>query len=169
MTPTAFNYFKIVSTGPGFSQYVFKLGKIRTIGLRMLSLVPTWHLFRRLVKLPRRVIKDLATRTWQIAPSETTTLPLAFFLPGQLERVTAYEFASDDYYREMYGGREINHAPTMGYLIEQALLVNGVLYKKDASTFLATHRSRVPPVVINREIERGALYATPGGIRYFGQ
>ncbi|MFC1878092.1 glycosyltransferase family 61 protein [Thermodesulfobacteriota bacterium] len=34
---------------------------------------------------------------------------------------------------------------------------------------MAKHRSRVPPVVINREIERGALYSTPGGIRYFGQ
>ncbi|MFC1878093.1 hypothetical protein ACFL2E_12625 [Thermodesulfobacteriota bacterium] len=79
------------------------------------------------MKLPRRVVKDFATCTWQIAPSETTTIPQAVFLPGQLERVTTYEFASDNYYREMYGGCEINHAPAMGYLIEQALLVNGIL------------------------------------------
>ena len=135
----------------------------------MLSLLPTWHLFRRLMKLPRREVKDLATRTWQIAPAETTTLPPAFFLPGQLERVTGYQFANDDYCREMHGGYEINHAPTMGYLIKQALLVDGVLLKKDSSTFLTPRCRLAPSIVISSEIERGALYGTWGGLRYFGQ
>jgi len=135
----------------------------------MLTLLPTKHLFRRLAHLPRREAQMLASRSWQIAPAETTIAPPAFFLPGQLDRVTAYEFASPNFAAEMLGGFEVRHAPTIGYLIKDALLAGGVVYKDNASTFLATDRKKAPPFTIRNEIARGALFGTPGGIRYFGQ
>jgi hypothetical protein len=133
------------------------------------SLDPTRSLLRRIRRLPRLEVKALASRSWQIAPSETTIVPPAYFLPGQLERVTDYEFASADYAREMYGGHEVLHDASMGYLIEGATLFNGVLYKKDASTYLKTDHRSFPIVAVREEIARGALYGTWGGIKYFGQ
>lgn len=135
----------------------------------MWTLVPTRDLLRRAAKQPRREVKGDATRTWQLSPPETTTPPAAIFLPDQLERVTGYEFAADTFRQDMYGGVEVHHAATHAYLIEHALLVDGILYKGDATTFLRRPHGRMPPLSIRGEIRRGAIYCTFGGNRYFGQ
>lgn len=135
----------------------------------MLTLVPAFHLARRLARRANPHPRTRAVRSWNIAQGETTTTPAAVFLPGQLERVTGYEFASANYMKDMYGGMETEHAPTTAYLIEDAILADGVLYKNDAAIFFDAVRRRIPPLRIEEEIAAAALYCSPGGHRYFGQ
>ncbi len=135
----------------------------------MISFLPAIHLARRAAGLPRREVVACAKKKWTIAPAEKFLAPAAYFLPGQLDRVTGIKFATEDYRREVIGGHEVEHAATIGYLVEGAIISKGVIYKADAATFLASRRSRIPSFEIEDEIDRGALYGTPGGIRYFGQ
>jgi len=135
----------------------------------MFTLLPIRHLFRRAARFQRRDIKEFASRSWQLAPAETRLLPPATFLPGQLERVTGYEFVPDDFRCQMYGGIEIQHAATVAYLVEDAHFIDGVLYKGVAQTVCGSPRHRIPRLHVAQEIARGAVYCTPGGERYFGQ
>lgn len=46
---------------------------------------------KRLGKNTALDLKSIATKSWDIAPGETTVSPPAIFLPGQMERVTGWE------------------------------------------------------------------------------
>ncbi len=135
----------------------------------MLTATPTLRLVRRLAGLPAGQVKDLASRSWQIAPSETGICPRAFFLPGQLDRVVGSEFASPTYRGQMEGTTEVHHAATVAHLVENVVFADGVLYKKNASTFMVNDHKKIPRIVLDDEIDLGALYCTPAGYGYFGQ
>jgi len=46
---------------------------------------------------------------------------------------------------------------------------DGVLFKGNARVHLHPRRGRLPSIRVEREIDRAAVYCTPGGNRYFGQ
>lgn len=135
----------------------------------MLSFVPAAHLLHRLAKMRRREVKEMAERCWEVAPAQTTIAPPAIFLPGQLERVTGFQFASPNYAVEMFGGYEVQHAATVVYEVRDVLFIDGVLYKGRASSFLKPSHSKIPSFRVKEEVLEGALYSTPGGNTYFGQ
>ncbi|WP_449433651.1 glycosyltransferase family 61 protein [Pseudomonas putida] len=139
----------------------------------------TWSLaaYRQLVRerlwhKQSQSLKRLAVKTWDIAPGEVTPAPPAFFLPGQLERVTAWEearfFPYEHPRRTMEGLGTVEQLPTRGYLIKDVVLIDGTLYKGNASHRLSDHPSRLPRITVEKEIERGAAYCTPYGNRWFG-
>jgi capsular polysaccharide biosynthesis protein len=131
----------------------------------MWTLLAIEHMLRkRLAGKAPRDLKDVADRTWEIAPGETVIAPPAHFLPNQLERVTGWAFAP-----EMKGGTRGAHAPTRAFLLREAYLIDGVLYKGDACSHLSPRESRWPRLRVAGEIERGAIFCTPGGNKYFGQ
>jgi hypothetical protein len=136
----------------------------------MWNLLPLVHgLAKRLGQRPPRALQDVASRTWEIAPRETFKPSAATFLPGQLDRVTGWEFANEHPRREMLGEFEVTHAPTRGFLIQDAWLIDGVLYKDDACAHLHPRTKRWPELRVEQTIERAAVYCTPGGNKYFGQ
>ena len=83
--------------------------------------------------------------------------------------MTGWAFANEHPRREMEGGVTIDHAPTRAFLLKEAWLFDGTLYKRKACSFLQPRSSRWPMLVARREIGRGAVYCTPGGNQYFGQ
>lgn len=115
-----------------------------------------------------RSIEQVASRTWEIAPGTTTTTPRAYFLPGQLERVTGWAFSEHHPRREMEGGLQEHHGPTRAAAIDDACLLDGVLYKSSAWLHLRPRTTRWPQLRFDRELDRAAIYCTPQGNRYFG-
>lgn len=127
---------------------------------------------KRLGRKPSENVKNLAVKSWDIAPSEITPAPPAFFLPGQLERVTGWEearfFPYEHPRRTMEGLGSVEQRPTRGHLIKDVLLIDGALYKGNAIFWLSDRPNGLPRIVVDREIERGAAYCSPYGNRWFG-
>lgn len=127
---------------------------------------------KRLGRKPDIDLKSVADKSWDIAPGESTVSPAAFYLPGQLERVTGWEGKRFYPYvhpaQTMEGGVCIEQGATRGYLIKDAWLVDGALYKGNASHWLSRKPSTFPRISVDHEIERGAVYCTQNGNSWFG-
>jgi hypothetical protein len=126
---------------------------------------------RKLGGLPTPTLEAVADASWQIAPGETRMMPRAVFLPDQMKRVLAFsEFGTPLLdLRKVDGGVESVHAATRAHLVRSAFLIDGVLYKHAASRHLHPRSTRVPRLTVEREIDRGSVYCTFGGNRFFGQ
>lgn len=120
-----------------------------------------------------KVLESLAVKSWQIAAGNTTISSKAFFLEGQLERITGTAY-TDDPFKEMHGGFEIEHAPTRAYKLKETWMINGFLYKGLHSFRLhpafqiSKKMNYFPKVLMNTEIDHAALYSTSEGNQYFG-
>ncbi len=134
-----------------------------------LTLQPWANIVRgRLRKDAAPPLESVATRTWEIAPAEQATIPRGFCLPGQLERVRATIFSARDPFPEMYGGVPTIHGATRALLLENAWIIDGVVYARGAAHHLRPRTRRLPHVTVDVEIDSGALYGSPGGNVYFG-
>lgn len=127
---------------------------------------------KRLARTAEINLKNLAVKSWDIAPGETTLSPPAFFLPGQMARVTGWEAKRFYPYvhpaRTMEGGLRVEQGPTRGYLLKDVWLVDGALYKGNASHWLSLKPSKFPRVVVENEFARAAVYCTQNGNTWFG-
>lgn len=127
---------------------------------------------KRLMRKADIDIKSLAVKTWDIAPGEATLSPPAIYLPGQLERVTGWEAKRFYPYvhpaRTMEGGISAQQGPTRAYLIKDVWMIDGALYKGNASHWLSLKPSTFPRVKVEYEIERGAAFCTQNGNTWFG-
>jgi hypothetical protein len=136
----------------------------------MWSLLPVAQALRhRVARKPPRSLYEVADREWQIAPSEPFVTPPAYYLPNQLERITGWTFASAPPRRIAEGGIDLVHGQTRAFLLKDAYLIDGVLYKGNACAHLHPRASRFLQLAVEREVERGAVYCTFPGNRYFGQ
>jgi len=135
------------------------------------NLLPILDIARRKIfRTTPRNIGNLAEYRWEIAQGEISTSLPAYFLPNQLERVKSWAFASEHPRREMVGGFQVTHSPTTAMLLKNAWLIDGVLYKGNACSYLQPRSSRWLPLLhVETEIDRGAVFCTSGGNKYFGQ
>lgn len=124
---------------------------------------------RRLLRRAEPALESVAVKSWTIAPAETTTRKPALFLPGQLERITGWQFTDVNPGPEMLGGAEVHHRATRAFLLKDAWLLDGTLSQGAACSYLQVRERRWPQVRAHLVIDRGAVYCTPGGNRYFGQ
>jgi len=83
--------------------------------------------------------------------------------------VTNWAFSTEHPYAAMNGGQPRKHRATQGFLLKDVWLIDGSLYKGDAYSWLAPRERRLPRFRIENEIDRGALYGTASGNKYFGQ
>lgn len=127
------------------------------------------HILRkRIARMQTPPLSNFAVKSWKIAPAEESISPPAFFLPQQLERVTGWMFAHEHPRRAMSGGSVV-HAATRAYLLKDVSLIDGALYKEGAYTWLTPRTKALPTVHMESEVERGALFCTAMGNKYFGQ
>jgi hypothetical protein len=121
---------------------------------------------------PSLTLQSVAEKTWEIAPGGTAVAPPAFYLPNQLERVTGWEealfYPHEHPRRTMEGGYSFENGPTRGYLIKDAWLIDGAVYKDNAKSWLSPKSERFPKIRIETEIDRAAMYCTAGGNKWFG-
>ncbi|BDU24476.1 glycosyltransferase family 61 protein [Flavobacterium sp. GSB-24] len=120
-----------------------------------------------------KILESLASKSWEIAPGNTTVSPKAYFLDGQLERITGTAY-TDDPYAAMHGGFSVEHAPTYAYKLKDAWMMNGFIYKGlhnfrlHPSFQLSKKMNYFPPAIIEAEINDAAIYSTSEGNQYFG-
>jgi hypothetical protein len=124
---------------------------------------------RRGLGRPSRSLFDVAVRQWEITAGQETISSRAFYLPDQLERIIGYAFSPGPPRQVVEGGVPTLHGPTRGFLLRDVHLIDGTLYKGDASSCLHPRSSRFPQLRVAEEVERGAVYCTFTGNRYFGQ
>jgi len=137
------------------------------------SLAAYKHMLReRLARKPSLTLQSVAVKTWEIAPGDISIAPPAFFLPNQLERVTAWEeelfYPHEHPRRTMEGIGRVENGPTRGYLLKDVWLMDGCIYKGNAKSWLSPKSEWLPRVCVENEIDRGAIYCTAGGNKYFG-
>jgi hypothetical protein len=130
--------------------------------------LPLRRLASRALRRPEAFIGEVADRSWDICSAESNMRPKAFFLDNQLERITGWMFCGDDPLREINGGEMVGHFACRGYLLRDAFLVDGTLYKGSGSLSLLPRSSGLPRLRVDAEIRRGAIYATFAGLKYFG-
>ncbi len=123
---------------------------------------------RKLFRLPYKDLETIADRVWQIAPGITTTSRPAYFLPNQLERITGSAYTPNPE-REMVGGYAIFQQPTRGFLVKNAWLVDGSIYRHNEKRFLYPRTGRWPQFRVENEIDRGAAYSSGDGLEFFGR
>lgn len=120
-----------------------------------------------------KVLESLASKSWEIAPGNTTTSKKAFFLDNQFERITRTAY-TDNPQLMMQGGIVINHEPTKAYLLKNIWMINGSVYK-GMHRFLLHHRNKLsnqknylPPVIVDTEIKNASVYSSYDGNEFFG-
>ena len=74
-------------------------------------------------------LKNLAVKSWDISPGEVMHSPPAFFLPGQMARVTGWEAKRFYPYEHpsstMEGLGDVVQGATRGYLLKDVWLIDG--------------------------------------------
>jgi hypothetical protein len=134
------------------------------------SLLPITHVLRkRLTGRATPTLIDAAVRSWELAPGEPSSARPAYFLPDQLDRVTGWAFSDEHPRRQMQASEASFHGPTRGFLLENVWLIDGTLYGRGACLHLQPRINRFLNITVDREIDRAAIYCTPGGNKYFGQ
>lgn len=122
-----------------------------------------------LARKSAQTLQSVAVKTWEIAPSEIAVTPPAFFLPNQLERVTGWEFYPFEHPRRtMQGGITNVHGATKGFLLKDVWLLDGAFYKDNAHSWMSPRSGKWPQIRVECEIDRGAVYCTAGGNKWFG-
>jgi hypothetical protein len=133
-----------------------------------IGLYPVMNILQRKISGKKTINWEaFAKRTWEIAPGATIVSRPAYFLPGQLERVTGSAY-TDDPRGEMAGGAERYQKPTRGFLLKDAWLFNERIYVGDTLYGLFPRSSHMPPLWAENEIARGAVYSSLGGNIFFG-
>jgi hypothetical protein len=153
--------------------YMPEVNTVMSDGQTKWSLAAYKHIFKtRLARKQALTLQSVAAKTWEIAPGEIAIAPPAFYLPGQLDRVTGW--AGDLFYpfehprRTMEGVGEVQHGPTRAYLLKDVWLIDGALYKGNAKSALSPRSKWLPRIRVENEIDRGAMYCTSGGNKWFG-
>jgi hypothetical protein len=68
----------------------------------------------------------------------------------------------------MEGGFAIKHATTKGFLLKDAWLMDGMLLKSNACSYLQPRSKKFPQFHASIELAQAAVYCTPAGNNYFG-
>lgn len=152
---------------------MLQLNALTSSGSPKLSFAAYRYLFDTLVaRKAAATLESLAVKSWELAPVSTAIAPPAFYLPNQLERVTGWEealfFPNEHPRRTMEGTGLVEHGPTQGFLLKDVCMIDGTLYKANAKSWLTPGAGRLPGIVVEQEIDRGALYCTMGGNKWFG-
>ncbi|MFK7896993.1 MAG: glycosyltransferase family 61 protein [Myxococcota bacterium] len=134
-----------------------------------LSALPLREIARNRLNRRGPSLRSCAATHWEIAPAEKRITPPAVYLEGQLERIEAWALSPNDSVDQMIGGIETAHSATRAYLVKDVFLIDGVLYHQRSAEHLQPRSRLVPRLRVENEIERGAIYSSAPGNRWFGQ
>ncbi|WP_022683883.1 glycosyltransferase 61 family protein [Sphingobium bisphenolivorans] len=134
-----------------------------------LSIRPGINRLHSLIGRRQPDIIAAAVDRWEIAPASALEVRPARMLDGQIDRIKAAEFGSiAEVVKDFRGGSDAMQAPTMGYRIKDAWLIDGVLYAGGAVRHLRPRSTLRPAELVPGEPLRAALYESWLGNRWFG-
>lgn len=125
---------------------------------------------RRAFRFPPVPVARAASRSWVVHPALCESRPRAFFLDGQLDRVVGVqEETSLDFELRRVLGREVVHAATVAFELDDATVFGGSVYAGGTRLrFLDEQFSVRAFRGADEELDRAALDCTYVGNRYFG-
>jgi hypothetical protein len=130
--------------------------------------LPLFHAAMRVLSLPPPEIGAVCDRQWTIARAVQGHRRQAVFLPGQLERVLeVQEDTTLPHELCRVNAGPVEHGETRAYLLRNALIQDGMLYKGSYRAKLLLSGGRDlprPPTVVT---ERSSLAVSAMGNRYF--
>ena len=119
------------------------------------SLLPIQQMLaKRLAGKSPQPLESVAEKTWIIAPEETVACRPAIYLPHQLDRVTGWLFSSSEHPRSEIEAATAIHGATRGFLLKDAWLIDGTLYKGGASQYLSPRAGILPRIRAEHEFGR---------------
>lgn len=118
------------------------------------------------------LLNSLSVKSWDMAPGNTSFVPKAYFLEGQLERIKGIIFTPDAI-AIMQGGYSMTHKTTRAYLIKDIWMLDGSIYK-GLYRLVMHHYSKLKPrmryfpsMAVDTEINDATIYNTYDGHKYF--
>jgi hypothetical protein len=125
---------------------------------------------RRVLRLPQIPVARAASRSWVVHPAVREVRPRAFFLDGQLDRVEGVQNETSlDFELARVLGREVEHAATMAFELDDATIFEGSVYAGGTRLrFMEAPFSLRAFGGAEEELDRAALDCTFVGNRYFG-
>lgn len=139
----------------------------RRLGLQQRHLM--FRITRRLVG--EKPLFEVAERRWEIAPAERLRFSPAVFLPGQFDKIRAFEANTrpDIEKRRVFGG-DFERPPVVAWEFRGAILYQGAIFCRRRMRRILPYGVAPPPSkdFPAEEIGEGALAGTYLGLRYFG-
>lgn len=134
----------------------------------MLNLNFVKHKFFRLVG-GYRDIGDIAERQWDLSPQKVSTAPAAIYLDETLDRIKAVAFGTTYEFETLrIQGGEREHMPTRAFLLKDAVVINGHIYKKEFKLPLINRREALWLHEEYETFSQAALACTWCGNQFFG-
>jgi hypothetical protein len=135
----------------------------------MLTFAPFEYAVRRSLGR-RRTLQEMASRSWEIEPASTQTVPKASYIEATLTRVTApAPFSTLQIQYEMIAGGLSQHRPVRAFSVNNVALVGASLYVREHRTPLAPDAGfRVRDLVTVDHVSSGSLGCTYFGNMFFG-
>jgi hypothetical protein len=114
---------------------------------------------------------EVAERRWEIAPAERLRLSPAVFLPGQFDKIRAFEPNTRlDIEKPRVFGGDFERPPVVAYRFRDAVLYQGAIFCRGRMRRILPYAIAPPPSkdfpVL--EFNEGGLAGTWLGLRYFG-
>lgn len=134
-----------------------------------MELSPLFHRLAQIARVELARIEDAAARSFVVARGFREKRGRAYFLPNQLERVVASHTETTMAHEiARMSEVEVEHLPTVGYVIRDARLLRGCVYARRARSVLADTRPPLAGPDVEHEVDTGALACSYTGNRYFG-
>lgn len=134
-----------------------------------MEFAPLVHRLAQIARLETPRYEAAAVRTFVIGRGVRARRKPAFYLPNQLERViSAHRETSVAHEIARISEVEVEHAPTLAYVLRNARLMQGCVYSRRARIVLADTRPKLVEPRVEQEFDMGALAVTYTGNRYFG-
>ncbi len=135
----------------------------------MRILRPITERLRGLIGLRSEELRNAADEQWQVAPPEVRAVPPVLIPDGHAERIVQTEFAPTDLVLASLAGDPAEQiGPTMGYLLRDVDIIDGVAYSRGIRLHLHRHHRRSPFPQHMTDEGKGALYESWVGNRWFG-
>jgi hypothetical protein len=125
---------------------------------------------RRALRLPQVAVARAANRSWVVHAAVREARPRAFFLEGQLDRVTGVqEETSREFELARVLGGQVEHAATQAFELHDAVVAEGSVYAGGTRLrFLDSPFSMKVFRAADEELDHASLDCTYVGNRYFG-
>ena len=132
-----------------------------------LKLSPNIRNIKRLFLGPG-ALQSTAREVEVLCPEELGAFSPSIYLAGQLDKVTGAARGTDLAVQlSPLTNRDIVHAPTIAYHIDNAVLLNGSVYSGSMRHFLYPSSSK-PEAAASIHMKKAALASTMLGVEYFG-
>lgn len=116
-------------------------------------------------------LRNVATRSWEVCPSEKVTTPPAIYLAGETDRIRGYSPWTNRTTEEVsIQGGWAEHAPTRAFVLENTRIAGPMIY---CGAYRAGHghgpeRKTLSPGVTTRVLPHAHLGSAWAGSHFFG-